>query len=147
MSVKYNVQPMKVGFGKDKVDAYVARAQLGETVDTEQLVEQVALRTQQQKAAVRIVLDNLVESIYHFCELGNGVRIGELGIIKPSLETRSAANAKDVEILKPRYKFLPSPKMKLALKQLSIRRVGDSAADASTDEGTEAANDESGSAT
>lgn len=130
MSLKYNVQPMKIGFGKDKEDAFVARAQLGETVETEQLVEQVALRTQQQKAAVRIVLDNLVESIYHFCEVGNGVRVGELGIIKPALETRSAAEAKDVEIVKPKYNFLPSSKMKQVLVNLSIRKVGDAAPDA-----------------
>lgn len=125
MALKYELKPMKVGFGKDKKDAFVARTQLGETVSTEQLVEQVALRTQQQPAAVHTVLDNLVDSIYHFASMGNGVRVGELGIIKPALESRAAEAAGDVAIAKLKYNYMPSVKMKAALEKLTVRKTGD----------------------
>lgn len=45
MAVKYKTEKMKIGFGKDKKEAYVGRIQLGDTIDTEKLEEQVAIRT------------------------------------------------------------------------------------------------------
>lgn len=40
MAIKYKVEQAKVGFGKDKSEAYVGRIQLGDTVSTEKLEEQ-----------------------------------------------------------------------------------------------------------
>lgn len=126
MSVRYSIEPMKVGFGESKREAFVGRAQLGETVETDMLVEQVSLRTGMTKAMVKLVLENLTDSIQHFCKLGSGVRVGKLGIIKPSINSKSAAEADDVEVVKLRYKFLPSTSMHDALRELSVRKVDDS---------------------
>lgn len=126
MAVKYSIETMKIGFGTEKKDAYVGRVQLGDTVDTDMLVEQISLRTGMTQAQIKMVLENLTDSIKHFCMLGNGVRVGELGIIKPAIKSKSAAEADDVEVVKLRYKFLPSTSMHDALRELSVRKVDDS---------------------
>lgn len=125
MSIRYNIEKTKIGFGTEKTEAYVGKIQLGETVDTDMLVEQVSLRTGMTQAQIRMVLDNLTDSILHFCKLGNGVRLGKLGIIKPAISSRSAETADEVEVVKLRYRFLPSVDMKDALDELELRKSGD----------------------
>lgn len=144
MAVNYSIEQMKVGFGTSKREAYVGRVRLGETVDTELLVEQVSLRTGMTKAQVKMALENLTDSIKHFCLLGNGVRVGELGIIKPAIKSKSAAEAGDVEVVKLRYKFLPSKAMHDALRELSIRKVGESEDEGVVDEDEEDSGESSG---
>lgn len=134
MSVRYSIEPMKVGFGESKREAFVGRAQLGETVETDMLVEQVSLRTGMTKAMVKLVLENLTDSIQHFCKLGSGVRVGKLGIIKPSINSKSASDAGEVEIVKLRYSFLPSVEMKEALRELDIRKLGEDSDEGVVDE-------------
>lgn len=125
MAVKVKFAQMKVGFGDEKKEAYVGRVQLGETVDTDMLVEQIHLRTGMTEAQIRMLLDNMTDSIAHFFKMGNGVRLGELGIIKPTIKTRSAASEDDVEIVKLKYLYTPSVKMKNALKELELRKLDD----------------------
>ena len=141
MAIKYSVEPMKVGFGENKREAFVGRVRLGDTVENELLVEQVSLRTGMTQAQIKTVLENLTDSIKHFCMLGNGVRVGELGIIKPALKTKSAADADDVEVVKLRYKYLPSTSMHDALEDLSVRKVSDSADEGVVDEDDETTGD------
>lgn len=129
MAVKYNIEKMKVGFGSEKKEAYVGRIQLGDTVETDMLVEQVSLRTGMTEAQIKMVLENLTASILHFSKLGNGVRLGKLGIIKPGINSRSSESADDVSVVKLHYNFLPSTEMKEALKQLEIRKAGELSAD------------------
>ena len=135
MAVRYAVERFKVGFGTDKKEAYVGRIQLGETVDTDMLVEQVSLRTGMNEAQVRMLFDNLTDSILHFCKLGSGVRLGKLGIIKPALNSKSAESADDVMVQKIRYRFLPSVQMKEALRELEIRKLGDETDSGVVDDG------------
>lgn len=126
MAVKYSIETMKVGFGTDKKDAYVGRVQLGDTIDTDMLVEQISLRTGMAEAQIKMVLENMTKSIQHFCKIGNGVRLGKLGIIKPKIQTRSAETEEDVQVVKLKYSFLPSTEMKEALRELEVRKLGES---------------------
>lgn len=137
MAVKYSVETMKVGFGTDKKEAFVGRVQLGETIETDMLVEQISLRTGMTQAMVKLVLENMTDSIQHFCKIGNGVRLGKLGIIKPGVKTKSAEAEDDVQIVKLKYNFLPSVEMKEALRELEVRKLGDT-----TDEGVVDEDDE-----
>ena len=129
MAVRYHIGTMKVGFGKEKKEAYVGQIQLGETVETDMIVEQIHLRTGLAKAQIKMVLENMTDSIQHFCKMGNGVRLGGLGIIKPALKSKSSEKMEDVEVLKLRYRFLPSVEMKNALRALEVRKLGDSSDD------------------
>ena len=126
MAVKYAIAKLKVGFGKEKTEAYAGRVQLGETVDTDMLVEQVSLRTGMTQAQVKMALENLTDSIKHFCKMGNGVRVGRLGIIKPGIKTRSSEKEGDVEVESLHYNYIPSVEMKNALRELEVRKLGDS---------------------
>lgn len=128
MSVKYTVEPMKVGFGTQKSEAYVGRIQLGDTISTEKLEEQVSLRTMLPESVVHTVFGNIVDSIIHFVEEGHGVRMGELGILKPGINTKSAAEDGEVEVRSIRLRYIQSKKMRQAVKNLSVRKVGDSVA-------------------
>lgn len=139
MPIKYKVEQAKIGFGKDKKEAYVGKIQLGQTVETEMLVEQVSLRTGMTKAQVKMALENMTESIQHFCMLGNGVRLGKLGIIKPAISTGSHDSADAVSVVKLKYNFIPSTEMKEALRALEVRKSGES-----YDEDEEEDDDESG---
>lgn len=129
MAVKYSVEPMKVGFGSQKTDAYVGRIQLGDTISTEKLEEQVALRTMLPQSVVHTVLGNIVDSVVHFVEEGQGVRLGELGILKPAISTKSAADDDEVTVKGVRLRYLQSKKMRQAVKNLSIRKIGDAVVD------------------
>ena len=129
MAVKYSVEPMKVGFGSQKTDAYVGRIQLGDTIGTEKLEEQVALRTMLPQSVVHTVLGNIVDSVVHFVEEGQGVRLGELGILKPAISTKSAADDDEVTVKGVRLRYLQSKKMRQAVKNLSIRKIGDAVVD------------------
>ena len=129
MAVKYSVEPMKVGFGSQKTDAYVGRIQLGDTISTEKLEEQVALRTMLPQSVVHTVLGNIVDSEVHFVEEGQGVRLGELGILKPAISTMSAADDDEVTVKGVRLRYLQSKKMRQAVKNLSIRKIGDAVVD------------------
>ena len=129
MSVKYNIRKTKIGFGKDKSEAYVGRIQLGETISAEKLEEQVALRTLLPQSVIHTVFGNIVASICHFVEEGNGVRLGELGIIRPSINTKSASEGGDVEVEKVRVRYLPSVKMRRAIETFVVKRIGEHDAD------------------
>lgn len=129
MAVKYSVEPMKVGFGSQKTDAYVGRIQLGDTISTEKLEEQVALRTMLPQSVVHTVLGNIVDSVVHFVEEGQGVRLGELGILKPAISTKSASDDEEVTVKGVRLRYLQSKKMRQAVKNLSIRKIGDAVVD------------------
>ena len=129
MAVKYSVEPMKVGFGSQKTDAYVGRIQLGDTISTEKLEEQVALRTMLPQSVVHTVLGNIVDSVVHFVEEGQGVRLGELGILKPAISTKSATDDEEVTVKGVRLRYLQSKKMRQAVKNLSIRKIGDAVVD------------------
>jgi len=129
MAVKYSVEPMKVGFGSQKTDAYVGRIQLGDTISTEKLEEQVSLRTMLPQSVVHTVLGNIVESVIHFVEEGQGVRLGELGILRPAINTKSASDDDDVQVTKVRVRYVQSKKMRQAAENLSIRKIGDAVAD------------------
>lgn len=135
MAIKYSVETMKVGFGTDKKEAYVGRVQLGETVETDMLVEQVSLRTGMTQAQIKMLLENLTDSIKHFCLLGNGVRIGKLGIIKPAIKTKSAEAADEVEVMKLKFRFIPSSEMHDVLDELTVRKIGESVDEGVVDEG------------
>lgn len=144
MAVKYSVEPMKVGFGSQKTDAYVGRIQLGDTISTEKLEEQVALRTMLPQSVVHTVLGNIVDSVVHFVEEGQGVRLGELGILKPAISTKSAADDDEVTVKGVRLRYLQSKKMRQAVKNLSIRKIGDAVVDDEGDTpsgGTDAGDD------
>ena len=129
MAVKYSVEPMKVGFGSQKTDAYVGRIQLGDTISTEKLEEQVALRTMLPQSVVHTVLGNIVDSVVHFVEEGQGVRLGELGILRPAINTKSASDDDDVQVTKVRVRYVQSKKMRQAAENLSIRKIGDAVVD------------------
>lgn len=145
MSVRYSIEKQKIGFGNDKKEAYVGRVQLGETVDTDMLVEQISLRTGMNEAQAKMLLENITDSIMHFCKLGSGVRLGKLGILKPTIKSKSADDADSVEIVKLRYRFLPSVQMKEALDELDIRKLGDDTDEGVVDEGDDGAGGDDGS--
>lgn len=126
MAVKYAVEKFKIGFGKEKKEAYVGRIQLGETVDTDMIVEQIHLRTGMNKAQIKMVLENMTESIQHFAKMGNGVRLGGFGIVKPGIKTRSSEVEGEVKVVGLHYNFLPSVEMKEALREIDIRKLGES---------------------
>lgn len=142
MAVKYVISKQKVGFGKEKTEAYVGRVQLGETVETGMLVEQISLRTGMNEAQAKMLLENITDSIMHFCKLGNGVRLGKLGILKPAIKSKSAEDASDVEVVKLRYRFLPSVAMKNALRALEVRKQGDDIDEGVVDEDDDDDDDE-----
>lgn len=125
MPVKYKIKKTKIGFGKEKSEAYVGQIQLGDTIKTEKLEEQVALRTMLPQSVVHTVFHNIVASVCHFVEEGNGVRLGELGILRPSINTKSAEEGGDVEVEKIRVRYLPSVKMRKAVETFAIKRIGE----------------------
>lgn len=129
MAVKYSVEKVKIGFGTQKTEAYAGRIQLGDTISTEKLEEQVALRTMLPQSVVHTVLGNIVESVIHFVEEGQGVRLGELGILRPAINTKSASDDDDVQVTKVRVRYVQSKKMRQAAENLSIRKIGEAVAD------------------
>ena len=129
MAVKYSVEKVKIGFGTQKTEAYAGRIQLGDTISTEKLEEQVSLRTMLPQSVVHTVLGNIVDSVVHFVEEGQGVRLGELGILRPAINTKSASDDDDVQVTKVRVRYVQSKKMRQAAENLSIRKIGDAVAD------------------
>lgn len=125
MAIKYSVEQMKVGFGKDKSTAYVGRARLGDTISTEKLEEQVGLRTMLPQTVVHTVFANLVASVIHFIEEGHGVRLGELGILRPSITTKSGEKDEDVSVINLRVKYWQSKEMRQAVSNLHVRKLAD----------------------
>lgn len=125
MAIKYSVEPMRVGLGKDKRDAYVGRIQLSDNISTEKLEEQVALRTMLPANVVHTVFSNLIDSVIHFIEEGHGVRLGELGILKPGISTQSSATDDGVKVTHTRIRYIQSKKMRQAVQNLSIRKLAD----------------------
>lgn len=125
MAIKYSVEQMKVGFGKDKSNAYVGRARLGDTISTEKLEEQVGLRTMLPQTVVHTVFANLVASVIHFIEEGHGVRLGELGILRPSITTKSGEKDEDVSVTNLRVKYWQSKEMRQAVSNLHVRKLAD----------------------
>lgn len=144
MAVKYSVEKVKIGFGTQKTEAYAGRIQLGDTISTEKLEEQVSLRTMLPQSVVHTVLGNIVESVIHFVEEGQGVRLGELGILRPAINTKSASDDDDVQVTKVRVRYVQSKKMRQAAENLNIRKIGDAVADDEGDApsgGTDAGDD------
>lgn len=145
MAIKYSVEQMRVGFKTDKRDAYVGRIQLGDNISTEKLEEQVALRTMLPQNVVHTVFANLVDSIIHFIEEGHGVRMGELGILKPGISTQSSEKDEGVKVTHTRIRYIQSKKMRQAVKNLSIHKLSpDDEEEEADDETTDTGNSGSG---
>lgn len=144
MALNYEITKTKIGFGKDKTDAYVGRIQLGNTISTEKLEEQVAIRTLLPQSVIHTVFSNIVASVVHFTEEGAGVRLGELGIIRPSISTKSAAESDEVEVQKVRLRYLPSVKMREAVAKFTVKKVGEDDADTSVDDEEDTTTDTGG---
>lgn len=125
MSLTIKTTTAKVGFGREKSEKEVIRAMRGATVDSEQLIQQVALRTGLTQGVCRAVIDSLWEAAGTYVLEGHGVRLGDFGILKPALVTRAATDEKKAKVIRKKLLFLPSQHAKAMVEKMKLLHVSD----------------------
>lgn len=116
---------VKIGFdGKEKVEKTMARLQLAQTVNIDELAENINDKTHIPVATAKTVLEYLPEAVAQFVRLGHGVDVG-FGILKPSISTGAYDDPSKVAVKKKRFTFRIKSKLRGILDQLSISIIGD----------------------
>lgn len=124
MALKAVKQQHMVGFGTDKQEKTVARLQLAQTVNIDELAENINDKTHVPVATAKTVLEYLPEAVAQFVRLGHGVDVG-FGILKPSISTGAYDDPSKVAVRKKRFTFRIKSKLRGILDQLSISIIGD----------------------
>ena len=133
MALRYQTRKTMVGFGEVKEAKFVSQVVRDKNVSVQRMVEQVALRSGQPKAVCRAVIDTLVESMGTWMADGQGVTLGSLGILKPTVNCRAGETSGDVAVVRKKILFYPSTETRRMLEDIKVEKITANAS--STDEG------------
>ena len=126
MSILYNIiqrgEPGVAGGGTKK---YYASAQVRETVDFEELIEEIAQLSTVNGADVSAVLRGMLEVIPKLLSRGHSIQVGNFGYFRISLSSEGSETEEEVSptnIRRRKVIFTPGKKLKYMLNNLEFSK-------------------------
>jgi len=132
MSLVVEKSTRKIAFMQGKPIRNTYRKVAYQNVSFDMLVEEIAQTQGITKTMAKAVVEAYINRLIHYMELGLGVQMGDFGIFKPAIRTKTTANVENLttdRITAKRIQFLPGRAFRQMLKNLSIITVGDDDSD------------------
>ncbi|MBR1378025.1 MAG: HU family DNA-binding protein [Bacteroidaceae bacterium] len=121
----------KLAFKEGKPVVQVLRPVRYQNVKSEDLVAEIAQTQGITKTMALAVVEAYVNRMVHYMELGLGVEMGDFGIFKPTINSKSTANADDLNqecIVRKKILFHPGKQFRQMLKNMSVQMADDAEA-------------------
>jgi len=125
MALEYVVTKRVFGFDKTKSEKFVAKSVGSGEVSFEKLCNRVSQICGIHRATVNLVISGLVDMMSDDIDDGKSVRLGEFGMFRPTIRTKSASSAKEVtagNIIGKRIIFTPGKIFQRTLSDMSVTR-------------------------
>lgn len=126
MALEYVVTKRVFGFDKTKAEKYVAKSVGSGVVDFNKMCARVSRICGIHRKTVDLVVSGLVDMMADDIDDGKTVQLGEFGLFRPTIRTKSANKAEDVSasnIVGKRIIFTPGKIFQRTLTDMSVTRA------------------------
>lgn len=126
MALDYVVTKRVFGYDKEKTTRFVAKPVGSGRVKFEKTCARVSRICGVHRKIVDLVVSGLVDMMAEDIDDGKTVELGEFGLFRPTLKTKSADKAEDVSasnILNKRIIFTPGKIFQRTLQDMSVTRA------------------------
>lgn len=116
----------KLAFKDGKPTVHTLKCVRYQNVNNELLVEEIAQTQGITKTMAMAVVEAYINRLVHYMELGLGVQMGEFGIFKPTIQSKAAATAEELDqsnIVRKKILFYPGKQFRKMLKNISVKTV------------------------
>lgn len=127
MPLEYVVTKRIFGFDDTKTEKYVAKSVGSGRVKFEKMCARVSRICGVHRKTVDLVVSGLVDMMADDIDDGKTVQLGEFGLFRPTIRTKSAATAEEVtasNIVTKRIVFKPGKIFQRTLTDMSVTRAG-----------------------
>lgn len=125
MALEYVVTKRVFGFDKDKAEKYVAKSVGSGQVNFSKMCAKVSRLCGIHRKVVDLVVSGLVDMMAEDIDDGKTIQMGEFGLFRPTIKTKSADKAEDIttsNIVRKRIVFTPGKIFNRTLGDMSVTR-------------------------
>lgn len=126
MPLEYVVTKRVFGFDKEKTEKYVAKSVGSGVTNFSKMCARVSRICGIHRKTVDLVVSGLVDMMADDIDDGKTVQLGEFGLFRPTIRTKSADKAEDVtasNIVNKRIIFTPGKIFQRTLTEMSVTRA------------------------
>lgn len=126
MSLQYVVKRRMIGFGKDKTEKYVAQNHITNTLNFNDLCEEISKVGLVPSGAVKFVLDAMIDTMNFNLRKGISIQLGDFGQFRPGISSKSQNTEAEVDsdtIRRVKIVFTPGYKFRDMLGKASVLKV------------------------
>lgn len=105
--MRVKVEKRKVGFGTDKKEMYVTKADRGAVYDIDDIAHQVALESGVNERQFKAAIGCMVDAMIVFLKGGHGVSLKDFGTFLPEVKSQSSEDPEEVGVKRVRISFRP----------------------------------------
>ena len=105
--LKVKVEKRKVGFGDNKKEMYVSKADRGGVYDIDDIAHQVALESGVNERQFKAAIGCMVDAMIVFLKGGHGVSLKDFGTFLPEVKSQSSEDPEEVGVKRVRISFRP----------------------------------------
>lgn len=105
--LKVKVEKRKVGFGDNKKEMYVSKADRGGVYDINDIAHQVALESGVNERQFKAAIGCMVDAMIVFLKGGHGVSLKDFGTFLPEVKSQSSEDPEEVGVKRVRISFRP----------------------------------------
>ena len=116
--MKVKVEKRKVGFGDNKKEMYVSKADRGGVYDIDDIAHQVALESGVNKRQFKAAIGAMVDAMIVFIKGGHGVSLKDFGTFLPEVKSQSSEDPDEVGVKRVRISFRPHKTLWEAVGQI-----------------------------
>lgn len=106
-AIKLKVEKRNVGFGTDKKEMYITKADRGSVYELDDIAHQVALESGVNERQFKAAVGCLVDAMILFLKGGHGVSLKDFGTFLPEVKSLSSENPDEVGVRRLRVSFRP----------------------------------------
>lgn len=117
----------KIAFMEGKPVRNTFRKVHYQNIGFDELVEEIAQTQGITKTVAKAVVEAYINRLCHYMQLGMGVQMGDFGIFKPCIRTKTANSADELDssCVKKHIQFVPGKSFKQMLKNLKVVTLTD----------------------
>lgn len=112
----------KIAFMEGKPVRNTFRKVHYQNIGFDELVEEIAQTQGITKTVAKAVVEAYINRLCHYMQLGMGVQMGDFGIFKPCIRTKTTNSADELDssCVKKHIQFVPGKSFKQMLKNLKV---------------------------
>lgn len=110
-NLRVKVEKRNIGFGTDKKEMYVSRADRGSVYDIDDLAHQVSLESGVNERQFKAAVECMVDAMILFLKGGHGVSLKDFATFLPEVKSISSENPDEVGVQRVRISMRPHKKL------------------------------------